>query len=131
MVGVQMSSTYAYLEVRHLVMLRKRNDQSFSQRSNARFTLEHRPTILKTPTNCIARKQKTSSTDGMSTSTRGPFPEENYKQSQIPKMMVLTFSAMISKMMTSFGPSQNPATLKGLPCSTIKTKTTEKRNFRQ
>ncbi len=67
----------------------------------------------------------------MSTSTRGPSQEEHYNKSLIPKMMVLTFSALISKMMTSFGPSPKPTTSKALPCSTIKTKTTEKRNIRQ
>ena len=59
----------------------------------------------------------------MSISTRDPSQEGNYNPLLIPKMMVLTFSALISKMMASFGPSPKPAT--------IKTKTTEKRNFRQ
>jgi hypothetical protein len=74
---------------------KKRKDQSFSQRSNARFTLEHRPTILKTPSNYIVRKQKTSSIDEMSISTRGPSQEGNYNKLLIPKMMVLTLSALI------------------------------------
>ena len=67
----------------------------------------------------------------MSISTRGPSQEGNYNKLLIPKMMVLTFSALISKMMASFGPSPKPVTLKGLPYSTIKTTTTEKKNIRQ
>ncbi len=51
----------------------------------------------------------------MSISTRGPSQEGNYNKLLIPKMMVLTFSALNLKMMTSFGSSQKPATLKGIP----------------
>ena len=112
-------------------MSKRRKDQNSNQRLNVRSTLEHRPTILKTPTNCTAPKQKTSYIDAMSILMKDPSPEENSNPLPTSKMTGLTLSVLISKMTASSEPSRRLAPMKGLLCSTIEIKATEKRNVRQ
>ncbi len=67
----------------------------------------------------------------MSILMRDPSPEDNYNPLPTSKMTGLTLSVLISKMTASFGPLRRQAPMKGLLCSPIEIKATEKRNVHQ